>query len=578
MNNIVYILLRRIHVPLIVLVCVYAVAILGFVLIPGMDDKGKPWDMDFFHAFYFVSFMGTTIGFGEIPYPFTDAQRMWATITIYGTVMAWLYGIGSALSLLQDSAFQATLREHAFRRAVRLITEPFYLVCGYGDTGTTLVRALSEEGYRSVVIEVDPNRIIALELEDLPLPVPGLCANAAEPESLVMAGLRRSNCIGVIALTNVDTVNLNVAITAKLLCPRVPTIARAETRLVEANMLSFGTDQVINPFNTFAGRLALALHSPGMYLLFEWMTAVPHEKLREPLFPPHGRWILCGYGRFGKAVYERLLAEGIEVTVVEATPDTTNAPQGTISGSGTEAETLIAAGIRDAVGIVAGTDNDANNLSIIMTARELNHKLFKVARQNQHQNDIIFSAAKLDLTMQRGTVIANKIFALTTTPLLADFLRVASSQTNDWANQLISRIGGITGDEVPQTWIMNITPADSPALYSGIARGKKIVRISDLYRNPRDRDERLPFMALLIKRGNDDILLPDDDEILERGDRILLCGRFGADLQSEWIAKNHNVFDYLYSGEERASSTLWRWFKAGKASSTDRHIAGEEKH
>lgn len=570
MHNIVYILLRRIHVPLIVLICVYAVAILGFVLIPGADDKGNPWSMDFFHAFYFVSFMGTTIGFGEIPYPFTDAQRLWATINIYATVLAWLYGIGTALSLLQDSAFQSVLREHAFSRAVKLITEPFYLICGYGDTGTTLVRALSEEGYRTVVIEIDHSRIIALELEDLPIPVPGLCADAAEPENMVLAGLKRPNCIGVIALTNNDTVNLNVAITSKLLCPHIPTIARAETRLVEANMLSFGTDQVLNPFNTFAGRLALALHSPGMYLLFEWMTAVPHEKLREPLFPPHGRWIMCGYGRFGKAVYERLLAEGIEVTVVEATPETTHSPPGTISGSGTEAETLIAAGIKDAVGIVAGTDNDANNLSIIMTARELNPDLFKVARQNQHQNDIIFKAAKLDLTMQRGTVIANKIFALTTTPLLDDFLTSAFKNTNEWANQLVSRIGGITGDEVPQTWVLNITAEEAPALYSGIDTGLH-VRIADLYRNPRNRDKHLPFLTLLLKRNGTEILLPPDEELLQHGDRILCCGRFGADLQIEWIAKNHNVFNYLYSGEERASGSLWQWFKDKKTTS-NRHI------
>ena len=560
MHNIVYILLRRVHIPLIVLVCVYAVSILGFVLIPGMDDKGNPWHMDFFHAFYFVSYMGTTIGFGEIPYPFTDAQRLWATINIYTTVLAWLYGIGSALSLLQDKAFQAVLQEHAFRRSVRLISEPFYLVCGYGDTGTTLIRALSEEGYRSVVIEIDQSRIIALELEDLPVPVPGLCANAAEPETLVMAGLKRANCAGVIALTNNDDANLNVAITAKLLCPRLPTIARAETRAVEANMLSFGTDQVLNPFNTFAGRLALALHAPGMYLLFEWMTAVPHEKLREPVFPPHGRWILCGYGRFGKAVYEKLLAEGIQVTVVEAMPEMTNSPTGTISGSGTEAKTLIAAGIRDAVGIVAGTDNDGNNLSIIMTARELNPGLFMVARQNQHQNNITFQAARLDLTMQRGTVIANKIFAMTTTPLLTDFLQAASQYSNEWANQLVSRIGGISGEEVPKTWTINITHTDSPALHHGIGKGKK-VRVADLYRNPRNRDSQLPFIALYIKRGDKEIMLPHDEVLLQREDRILCCGLFGTDLQAEWIAKNHNVFDYLHSGEERPSGSLWRWYK-----------------
>ena len=501
MHNLVYVLLRRIHVPLIVLVCVYAISILGFVLIPGVDDKGQPWDMDFFHAFYFVSFMGTTIGFGEIPYPFTDAQRLWATVSIYGTVLAWLYGIGAALSLLQDPAFQSTLRASAFRRAVNLITEPFYLVSGYGDTGSTLVRALSEAGYRSVVIEIDQNRITALELEDLGVPVPGLCANAAEPETLAMAGLMRPNCAGVIALTNVDDVNLYVAINAKLLRPRLVTIARAESRSVEANMLSFGTDQVLNPFDTFAGRLALALHSPGMFLLYEWMTAVPHEPLREPLFPPHGRWILCGYGRFGKAVHERLVAEGVQVTVIEATPDITNAPPGTISGSGTEAGTLLEAGIKDAVGIVAGTDNDANNLSIIMTARELKPSLFMVARQNQHQNSITFKAAKLDLTMKRGTVIANKIFALTTTPLLADFLQAAWKNTNEWANQLVSRIGGISGEEVPQTWTIEITPAAAPALYAGIVRGRR-ASIGDLCRDPRNRDECLPCIALMIKREN----------------------------------------------------------------------------
>lgn len=573
MHNIVYVLLRRIHVPLIVLVCVYSISVLGFVLIPGVDHQGKPWEMGFFHAFYFVSFLGTTIGLGEIPYPFTDAQRLWAMISIYGTVLAWLYGIGVGLSLLQDPAFQSVLRASAFRRAVRLIIEPFYLVCGYGDTGSTLVRALSEAGYRSVVIEIDQNRITALELEDLGMPVPGLCANAAEPEILVSAGLMRSNCAGVIALTNVDDVNLNVAITAKLLRPRVVTIARAESRSVEANMLSFGTNLVLNPFDTFAGRLALALHSPGMFLLYEWMTAVPHEPLREPLFPPHGRWILCGYGRFGKAVYERLLAEGIPVTIIEATPETTNAPPGTISGSGAEAVTLLEAGIKDAVGIVAGTDNDANNLSIIMTARELKHSLFMVARQNQHQNSITFKAAKLDLTMKRGTVIANKIFALTTTPLLADFLQAAWKNSNDWANQLVSRIGGISGEEVPQTWTMDLTPAASPALYAGIARGRR-ASIRDLCRDPRNRDECLPCIALLIKRGDAEILLPADDEKLKRGDHILFCGRFGAGEQMEWIARNHNVFDYLYSGEERASGSVWRWLTREKEQPASAEMPG----
>ncbi|WP_315982829.1 ion channel [Aliamphritea spongicola] len=67
MHDVLYLLLRRLRKPLITVIVVYAVAVTGFVLIPGQDDAGQPWRMDFFHAIYFVSFMGSTIGFGEIP-------------------------------------------------------------------------------------------------------------------------------------------------------------------------------------------------------------------------------------------------------------------------------------------------------------------------------------------------------------------------------------------------------------------------------------------------------------------------------------------------------------------------------
>ena len=71
--NIIYIILRRMRQPLLTLILAYAMAVLGLVLIPGQDPAGNPHAMDFFHAFYFVSFMATTIGFGEIPYEFTDS-------------------------------------------------------------------------------------------------------------------------------------------------------------------------------------------------------------------------------------------------------------------------------------------------------------------------------------------------------------------------------------------------------------------------------------------------------------------------------------------------------------------------
>ena len=65
--------------------------------------------MGFFDAFYVMSYTASTIGFGEIPYPFTYNQRMWVTISIYLTVIGWAYAIGSLLALLQDRAFRQAL-------------------------------------------------------------------------------------------------------------------------------------------------------------------------------------------------------------------------------------------------------------------------------------------------------------------------------------------------------------------------------------------------------------------------------------------------------------------------------------
>jgi len=87
MPDIFYVLLRRMRTPLIVLIVMYSVAVLGFTLIPGQDAEGQPWHMSFFHALYVVSYTASTIGFGEIPYAFTETQRLWMMFVIHLTVI-----------------------------------------------------------------------------------------------------------------------------------------------------------------------------------------------------------------------------------------------------------------------------------------------------------------------------------------------------------------------------------------------------------------------------------------------------------------------------------------------------------
>jgi len=558
MNQVIFLILRRMRAPLVALIVVYAISILGLVLIPGTDAEGNPWRMDFFHAFYFVSYMATTIGFGEIPYTFNEAQRMWTVIAVYLTVVGWLYAIGKILALMQSAAFKQAVVEQAFARGVRHMTEPFYIVCGYGDTGSLLVKSMVQRNMRAVVVDVDADRINELELEDLDLYVPGLCADASLSLTLNEAGLKSRHCVGVVALTDSDAVNLKIAITTKLLHPGIKVICRAETHDAEANMVSFGTDRVINPYDTFAHRLALALHSPGTHLIYEWLTGVPESELPVPLYPPHGTWVLCGYGRFGKAVKENLDKEGVETVIVEIDPEGTGCGDLCVVGRGTEAETLMSAGIEQAAGIVAGTDDDANNLSIVMTAAHLNPDLFMVARQNKRDNDEIFGAALLDLVMQRSEIIARDILALLTTPLLDRFLRLILKESNEWANEQVSRLSAVTGEVVPDVWSFHIDDEDAPAVMEVMHDGERVA-LGDLLRNPRQREEWLECIPLLLSRRNHEtFLFPGNHLTLEPGDEILFSGKGWMMERMKWSLQNLNALRYVQTGEQHASGHLWR--------------------
>jgi voltage-gated potassium channel len=86
--------------PLIVLIVLFAISVLGLTLVPGpVDADGETSYLSFFHAFYFISYTATTIGFGEIPGAFSDAQRMWVTVCIFLSVIGWSYSIISLLAL-----------------------------------------------------------------------------------------------------------------------------------------------------------------------------------------------------------------------------------------------------------------------------------------------------------------------------------------------------------------------------------------------------------------------------------------------------------------------------------------------
>lgn len=569
MNTVLFLILRQMRAPLLLLSSVYAAATLGLTLIPGVDDKGAPWFMDFFHAFYFVSFMGTTTGFGEIPYSFSDGQRMWALIFIYITVATWIYTIGRLIGLLSSDVLRNALTAYQFERQVRMIREPFSVICGYGDSGSKLVDALRSRFMVATVIEIRQDRIDAVLLDDSEVFVPGLCGDASIPDNLLLAGITHPMCRNVVALTDDNAVNLHIAITTRIMNPSVRVISRADAHDIEANMSSFGTGHIVDPFDSFARDLGLATYAPHQFLLSLWLRSEPGDVLTEVRQVPEGSWIICGFGRFGKAIYEEMIEHGLSVQIIEPNVDQPDMPPDTIIGDGTGAEILKRAGVEDAVGIIAGTEDDSNNLSVIVTAKAINPALFVIVRQNEHANRALFRAAPANVAMEPSSVIARKIRTLLTNPSIDEFLSLARARDDRWARFLTERIRALgheinSPDELPPTWELTIGETQTPALMTPLTAGEEL-RIGHLLKDYTDRDRMLPVVVLYHANHSGAFCLPPIHTLISPGDKLLFIGSSSARWKMSWTTTNDVALEYLLSGDVQPQTWFGRWLAARAA-------------
>ncbi len=570
MDSVLFLALRRLRLPIIMLIAIYSVGVIGLVLIPGTDADGRPWQMSFFHAFYFLSYTASTIGFGELPRPFSDAQRLWVTGIIYFSVIGWTYFLGSLLALVRDGGFRLALVTHRFKREVRALSESFFVICGYGETGSLICRALDRMGLHFVVVDIDSARVDEVDLQGYARDIPALVGDARIVANLVMAGITHRACRSVIAVTSDDRANLAVAIAVKLLNRNTPVVCRAMSREVAKNMSSFGTDHIINPFQRFGEQLWLALHAPAVYRLISRLTGLPGTTLDLDKRPPHGHWIVCGYGRFGREVAGCFDREGLAATVIDPDPQEGEDSHRVVRGYGTEAGPLREAGAETAVGIVAGTDNDINNLSIAVTAREINPKLFVVLRQNLEANRPLFEAFAADITMVSAEIVAYQSLSIVTTPLLARFLGMAGTQEESWASSVVAQLEEVAGPVVAATWGVDINASAAPAIHRALMFEKSEVSIDVLLRDPTSRDRGLACMPLLLSRNGEEFLVPDSTMPLKPGDRLLFGGTNTARDRQRMTLRNEHARDYVLLGYDRPAGWVWQWLtrRNGDAAST----------
>ena len=217
-------------------------------------------------------------------------------------------------------------------------------------------------------------------------------------------------------------------------------LARASSPLVAANMASFGTDHIIDPFERFAEYLALAVAAPERFRLIEILTGLPGSDLAGTA-PPAARSLdRLRLWPLRPAVVAHLAPTGIALTVID--PEARRRGNGSVgSWPGHRGGHPDRSGHRWRRRHRRRQRQRLNNLSIAMTAKELNPRLFVVTRQNQAANSVLFEAFHDDFCMVPSRIVARECIAILTTPLLTASWSACASRTRRFAGSwpVISR-------------------------------------------------------------------------------------------------------------------------------------------
>lgn len=135
--------------------------------------------------------------------------------------------------------------------------------------------------------------------------------------------------------------------------------------------------------------------------------------------------IVCGYGRNGKQAVQKLQAYNHPFVVIEQEEEIVQRNQENIlfiHGNANEDETLQKAGIERASTLICALPSDADNLFIVLSARQLNKGLKIISRATQETSYKKLKLAGADNVIMPARIGGDHMASLVVVPDLVEFL------------------------------------------------------------------------------------------------------------------------------------------------------------
>lgn len=210
-----------------------------------------------------------------------------------------------------------------------------------------------------------------------------------------------------------------------------------------------------------------------------------------------GHEVVCGWGRMGQSVVDEMAKSERAFVVVERDPEKARrlreSGRMVVVGDATSDETLRAAGVTRARGLVACLNDDVHNLYLTLTARSMNPALFIVARAGEVGAEERLRRAGADRVVNPYHLGGVRLAHLLAKPAVVDFLDFSvtpGGEELDLEQVLLTPEGPLAGKTLAETGLR----------------------------------KRWGVAVVAVKRGEQILPNPDPDFGLEAGDLLVVLG------------------------------------------------------
>lgn len=252
----------------------------------GYHHIGRP-SATWIDSFYMTFITIATIGYGETVDLSTHPMgRLFTVFIAVVGIATTSYLFSTLVALLIDSDLNAERKRNRMEKRIAELSG-HYIMCGIGRVGSNVAREMVKTRRQFVVIEKD-RETLDRWLEHYPNSL-HLHEDAAEDDALRKAGL--AHAAGVFAVTGDDGHNLMIALSVKLLNPKVRVVVRLHDIRNTNKAKRAGADEIVSPDFTGGMRIASAMVRPHVVTFMDKMLHSDdglrvEEVVVPPGFPP----------------------------------------------------------------------------------------------------------------------------------------------------------------------------------------------------------------------------------------------------------------------------------------------------